>query len=83
MLYISCTGREPHFLTIMALQINVDYTSPWDKRYWAKDYAEMALAILNKSERWPAGSLKVVHFDPNSPTHWRLMPTNGIQQPGW
>jgi hypothetical protein len=35
----------------MALQINVDYASPWDKRYWAKDYAEMALAILNKSER--------------------------------
>ena len=67
----------------MALQINVDYTSPWDKRYWAKDYAEMALAILIESERWPAGSLKVVHVDPESPTHWRLMPTKGIQQPGW
>ena len=43
----------------------------------------MALAILNQSTRWPAGSLKVVHVDPDSPTHWRLMPTNGIQQPGW
>jgi phage gp46-like protein len=63
--------------------ISVNYTAPWDKRYWAKDYADEALSILVQSGRWPAGSLRVEHTDPSSPTHWRVVSVNGIQQPGW
>jgi hypothetical protein len=65
------------------MDISVNYTSPWDKRYWAKDYADEALSILVRSGRWPAGSLVVEHTDPASPTHWRVVSTTGIQQPGW
>jgi hypothetical protein len=63
--------------------ISVNYTAPWDKRYWAKDYADEALSILTRSSRWPAGSLVVQHTDPASPTHWRVVPVRGIQQQGW
>jgi len=62
--------------------ISVNYAAPWDKRYWAKDYADEALRILTIS-RWPVGSLVVEHTDPESPTHWRVVPVRGIQQPGW
>jgi hypothetical protein len=65
------------------MDISVNYTSPWDKRYWAKDYADEALRILVSSGRWPAGSLVVEHTDPASPTHWRVVSVTGIQQPGW
>jgi len=64
-------------------EIHVDYASPWNKRYWAKDYAEEAVRILERSRYWPKGSLRVEHTDPASPTHWRVMPVQGVQQPGW
>jgi hypothetical protein len=63
--------------------ISVNYTAPWDKRYWAKDYADEALRILTLSSRWPVGSLVVQHTDPASPTHWRVVSVSGVQQPGW
>lgn len=78
---VSSTGRES-LTSLLAMEIFVNYTSPWDKRYWAKDYADEALRILVQSG-WPEGSLFVEHTDPSSPTHWRVMPTNGIQQLGW
>jgi len=81
-LIIFSTGREAHHL-FQAMDISVNYTAPWDKRYWAKDYADEALSILVGSGRWPAGSLVVEHTDPASPTHWRLVSVSGIQQPGW
>lgn len=65
------------------LNISVNYTAPWDKRYWAKDYADEALSILTKSGYWPADALRVEHTDPASPTHWRVVPVRGIQQQGW
>jgi hypothetical protein len=65
------------------MNISVNYAAPWDKRYWAKDYADEALSILTRSSRWPAGSLVVEHTDLASPTHWRVVSTNGVQQPGW
>ena len=64
-------------------EIRVDYASPWNKRYWAEDYAAEAVRILERSCYWPKGSLRVEHTDPASPTHWRVMPVQGIQQPGW
>ncbi|MGA0101709.1 MAG: hypothetical protein ACO3HF_06640 [Burkholderiaceae bacterium] len=81
-LIVFSTRREPHHL-LQTMDISVNYTSPWDKRYWAKDYADEALRILVGSGRWPAGSLVVEHTDPASPTHWRVVSTTGIQQPGW
>lgn len=48
------------------MNISVNYAAPWDKRYWAKDYADEALSILTRSSRWPAGSLVVEHTDPQA-----------------
>jgi len=77
-------GRGASFTTYIPTMpdISVNYAAPWDKRYWAKDYADEALRILTIS-RWPVGSLVVEHTDPESPTHWRVVPVRGIQQPGW
>ena len=80
--YIGFTRRELHLSFLAMPDISVNYAAPWDKRYWAKDYADEALRILTIS-RWPVGSLVVEHTDPESPTHWRVVPVRGIQQPGW
>jgi hypothetical protein len=76
-------SRGESFTPLTAMpNISVNYAAPWDKRYWAKDYADEALRILTRSSRWPAGSLVVQHTDPASPTHWRVVSVRGVQQPG-
>lgn len=65
--------------------MTINYTSPWDVRYYAKDYAQTAMETVISAGYWPAGSLEVQHTDPASPTHWRVVPAGGkgIQQKGW
>ena len=74
----------PHCFFIMTCPfpyLSIDYTAPWNVRYWAKDYALEAMRQVTGS-LWPAGSLEVRHCSA-SPTHWRVVPTNysGFQQP--
>ena len=39
--------------------MTIDYTSPWNVRYWAQDYAQEAMEICISGGWWPAGSLVV------------------------
>jgi hypothetical protein len=65
--------------------MTIDYTAPWNVRYWAQDYAQEAMENCISGGWWPAGSLVVEHTDPASPTHWRIKMADGkgISQPGW
>ncbi len=65
--------------------MRIDYTAPWNVRYWAADYAQEAMETVISAGYWPAGSLTVEHTDPASPTHWRVKMADGpgFSQPGW
>jgi len=77
------TRREPFHHRFKTMRI--DYTAPWNVRYWAKDYAQEAMETVISAGYWPAGSLTVEHTDPASPTHWRVKMADGpgFSQPGW
>lgn len=76
-----CPDREVHRLETMT----IDYTAPWNVRYWAQGYAQEAMENCISGGWWPAGSLVVEHTDPASPTHWRVKMADGpgFSQPGW
>jgi hypothetical protein len=78
---ILSTGESSPALSIM----RIDYTAPWNVRYWAEDYAQEAMETVISAGYWPAGSLTVEHTDPASPTHWRVKMADGpgFSQPGW
>jgi len=83
LLLIDCYSLFPHCFFIMTCpfpHLSIDYTTPWNVRYWAKDYALEAMKQVT-SGLWPAGSLEVRHCSA-SPTHWRVVPVNhsGFQQ---
>ena len=80
-LILLSTGESPPALSIM----RIDYTAPWNVRYWAQDYAQEAMETVISAGYWPAGSLTVEHTDPASPTHWRVKMADGpgFSQPGW
>ena len=65
--------------------MRIDYTAPWNVRYWAEDYAQEAMETVISAGYWPAGSLTVEHTDLASPTHWRVKMADGpgFSQPGW
>jgi hypothetical protein len=39
--------------------MTIDYTAPWNVRYWAQDCAQEAMEICISGGWWPAGSLVV------------------------
>jgi hypothetical protein len=83
-LFVYCSFNEARVSPALSI-MRIDYTAPWNVRYWAEDYAQEAMETVISAGYWPAGSLTVEHTDPTSPTHWRVKMVNGpgFSQPGW